>query len=224
MDDREHRLIRAAYWAMVDLLDRQIGRILDALERTGQRENTIVVFHADHGEMLGDHGLYLKGPYFYDPAVRVPLILNWPRGLPAGRRVGGLVELVDVAPTLLDAAGADPEPGIQGRSLLPLIDGAIAETAHRADVYSEFYHAGGPHDGRRTYATMIRSADRKIVAYHGGDTDSDGELYCLDEDPGENVNRWNDPGYLPIKASMLQRMVDRMALTVDPLPVRDDGW
>lgn len=224
MDDREHQLIRAAYWAMVDLLDRQVGRILDALERTGQRDDTIVVFHADHGEMLGDHGIYLKGPYFYDPAVRVPLILNWPLGIPEPRRVDALVELVDVAPTLLEAAGADPEPGVQGRSLMPLIDGGPAPAEHREDVYSEFYNAGGLHRDRRTYATMIRSADRKIVVYHGDGGDVDGELYCLDEDPGEHVNRWNDPAYIPVKAAMLGRMVDRMALTVDPLPVRDDGW
>src|SRR3546814_10907664 len=79
MRDEDHRLVRAAYWAMCDLIDQQVGRMLDALDRTGQRENTIVIFMSDHGEMLGDHGIYLKGPYFYEPAVRVPLIVSWPR-------------------------------------------------------------------------------------------------------------------------------------------------
>src|SRR3546814_9664999 len=74
MRDEDHRLVRAAYWAMCDLIDQQVGRMLDALDRTGQRENTIVIFMSDHGELLGDHGIYLKGPYFYEPAVRVPLI------------------------------------------------------------------------------------------------------------------------------------------------------
>src|SRR3546814_1538517 len=76
MRDEDHRLVRAAYWAMCDLIDQQVGRMLDALDRTGQRENTIVIFMSDHGEMLGDHGIYLKGPYFYEPAVRVPLIVS----------------------------------------------------------------------------------------------------------------------------------------------------
>ncbi|TMR24911.1 DUF4976 domain-containing protein [Nonomuraea turkmeniaca] len=222
MSEREHRVIRAAYWAMIDMLDRQIGRILDALERTGQREDTIVIFHADHGEMLGDHGIYLKGAYFYDPAVRVPLILNWPRRLASGRRVSGLVELVDVAPTVLEAVGADLEPGIQGRSLMPLIDGRVAE--HRDDVYCEFYNAGGPHRGQGTYATMVRSERHKIVVYHGSGDGVRGELYDLDDDPGEHVNRWDDPAYLAAKTDMLQRMTDRMAMTADPLPVRDDVW
>lgn len=218
--EREHRVMRAAYWAMIDLLDRQVGRILDTLERTGQRDDTIVIFHADHGELLGDHGLYLKGPYFYDPAVRVPLIMNWPRGLPSGRTVDGLVELVDLAPTLLELTGTDPEPGIQGRTLLPVINDPAAG---RDDVYAEYYNSLQDHHGERAYVTMVRSADHKLVVQHAG-RDAVGELYDLAADPGEVVNRWSDPDYLEVKAGMLQRMVDRMARTADPLPVRDDVW
>ncbi len=222
--DREHRVMRAAYWAMIDLIDRQLGRILDTLDRTGQRDNTIVIFHADHGELLGDHGLYLKGPYFYDPAVRVPLIMNWPGGLPAGRRIDGLVELVDLAPTLLELTGADPEPGMQGRSLLPMINDPSGEPAGRDDVYAEYYNACQDHHGERAYVTMVRTAEHKIIVQHGAGGGVGGELYDLVEDPGEVVNRWDDPAYLTAKVAMLQRMVDRMARTVDPLPVRDDVW
>ena len=78
MSDLDHRLVRAAYWAMCDLIDVQVGRMLDKLEETGQRENTLVIFMSDHGEMLGDHGIYLKGPYFYEAAIHVPLIVSWP--------------------------------------------------------------------------------------------------------------------------------------------------
>jgi len=76
MSDDDHRLVRAAYYAMVKFLDDQIQRLLDALEATGNRETTLVVFTSDHGEMLVDHGIYKKGPYFYEPAVRVPLIVS----------------------------------------------------------------------------------------------------------------------------------------------------
>ena len=61
MSEKDHRLIRAAYWAMVDLIDHQVGRLLDYLEETGQRKDTLILFHSDHGENLGDHGMYLKG-------------------------------------------------------------------------------------------------------------------------------------------------------------------
>jgi len=80
MTDDDRREVTAAYYAMCELIDDQVGRIMAALEETGQRENTIVVFMSDHGEMLGDHGIYFKGPHFYDEAVRVPLVVSWPSG------------------------------------------------------------------------------------------------------------------------------------------------
>jgi arylsulfatase A-like enzyme len=128
MSDREHRLVRAAYWAMVDLIDAQVGRLLDALEATGQSSNTIVVFTSDHGELLGDHGLYLKGPFFYEPSIRVPLIVAGP-GVRRGARCSSLVELADLAPTLLEAAGLKRHPGMQSRSLWPLFPLAVVEWA-----------------------------------------------------------------------------------------------
>ena len=114
MDDADHRLIRASYWAMVDLIDAQVGRMVAALERTGQLDDTLIIFTSDHGEMLGDHGIYLKGPFFYEPAIRVTFIVSWPAGIPPGRRSEALVEAVDIAPTLLEAAGLPRAPGMRG--------------------------------------------------------------------------------------------------------------
>lgn len=91
-DDLTHRKITAAYYAMIEQVDHAIGRMLDALKKTGQEENTIVVFTSDHGEMLGDHGIYFKGPYFYEPLIRVPLIIRWPKGYQAGVKSDALVE------------------------------------------------------------------------------------------------------------------------------------
>jgi arylsulfatase A-like enzyme len=141
MDPEDHRLIRAAYWAMIDLVDDQVGRLLDALERTGQREETLVIFMSDHGELLGDHGIYLKGPFFYEPAVRVPLVMSWPGEVEAGLVSDALVELTDLAPTLCDAAGLDPHPGMQGDSLWPILTGRSDPDSHREDVYCEYYQA-----------------------------------------------------------------------------------
>ena len=217
MNEHDHRMLRAAYWAMCDLIDVQVGRILAALEATGQREDTIVVFQTDHGEMLGDHGIYLKGPYFYEPAVQVPLIVSWPGRLDGGRRSTALVEYVDLAPTLLDAVGLPAEPGMQGRSLWPLLTGAADLDRHRDDVYCEYYNAMPWHTDPAAQATMVRTDRYKLVAVHGQDT---GELYDLHADPAERHNRWHDPEFAAVRADLLRRLCDRMAWTVDPLPAR----
>ena len=219
MSDNDHRLIRAAYWAMIDLIDAQVGRMLAALERTGQLDDTIVIFTSDHGEMLGDHGLYLKGPFFYEPAVRVPFIVSWPRQIPAGLVSDALVEAVDIAPTLLEAAGLPMAPGMQGRSLWPLLAGGQDLNRHRDDIYSEYYNASVMFSDPDPLAflTMVRTERYKLVVVHGLDA---GELYDLGRDPGETQNRWSDEEYREVKVSMLIRLCDRMAWTVDPLPVR----
>ncbi len=105
--DRSAKTLQAAYYAMIKLIDDQVGRILEALEETQQRENTVVLFMSDHGEMLGDHGLIQKGCRFYEGSVHVPMIWSWPGRIQAGLRSSGLVELTDIAPTLLELAGME---------------------------------------------------------------------------------------------------------------------
>ena len=218
MTESDHRLVRAAYWAMVDLIDRQVGRLLTTLETSGQLENTVVIFTSDHGEMLGDHGIYLKGPHFYEPAVRVPLIVAGPGVQEPGRRTGALVELDDLAPTVLDLAGVDRPAGMQARSLLDVLEGG---DAHRADVYCEYYNAMPWHRDPEAHATMVRTDRHKLVVYHGI---GEGELYDLTADPGETRNLWNEPAAAGAKTDMLVRLCDRMAWTVDPLPEREGDW
>lgn len=220
MNDDDHRLLRAAYWAMIDLIDAQVGRMIDALERTGQLENTIIIFMSDHGEMLGDHGFYLKGPFFYDPAVRVPLIISGP-GISGGKRCSNLTELADLAPTLLDAANVDRHPGIQSQSLWPLLTEQNARNNHREDVYCEYYNALITHPATEAQATMVRTEQYKFVFVHGLNT---GELYDLKADPTETHNRWTDPAYQSVKLDMFQRLCNRMSWTVDPLPARVSPW
>jgi arylsulfatase A-like enzyme len=222
MFETDHRLIRAAYWAMCDLIDDQVGRLLDALEETNQREDTIVIFTSDHGDMLGDHGLYLKGPFFYDPAIRVPLVVSWPSEVETMRVSEALVELSDLAPTLLEAADIDRHPGMQTRSLWPLLTGERDIDDGRDDVYCEYYNAMPYHtDPVPAFGTMVRTDEYKIVDMHGIDG---GELYDLEADPNETQNRWNDPSYQSVKAEMMERLSRRMADTVDPLPEREVDW
>ena len=220
MSENDHRMIRAAYWAMIDLIEAQVGRMIEALEQTGQLENTIIIFMSDHGEMLGDHGFYLKGSFFYDPAVRVPLIISGP-GIPAGKRSSALVELVDLAPTLLDAATVERYPGMQGHSMWPLLTGQSTLDSHRDDVYCEYYNALNTHPATDAQATMVRTEQHKLVYVHGLDT---GELYDLEIDPTETHNCWSDPAYQSVKLAMFQRLCNRMSWTVDPLPARVSPW
>jgi arylsulfatase A-like enzyme len=220
MSEREHRLVRASYWAMCDLIDEQVGRMLDTLAETGQLENTIVIYTSDHGEMLGDHGIYLKGPFFYEPAIRVPLIISWPCAVRA-QRSGALVELTDLPQTLLDAVGLPHLPSMQGQSLWPLLIGQADPGHHREDVYCEYYNAMPWHQDPTAQATMVRSERFKIVVDHAHGTD---ELYDLLDDPNETHNRWRDPGYADAKSEMLLRLCNRMAWTVDPLPPRRADW
>lgn len=220
MREIDHRMVKAAYWAMCDHVDQQVGRILKALDDSGAAEDTIVVYMSDHGEMLGDHNIYLKGPYFYDAAIRVPLIVRYPKRLPP-RRVPGLFELVHLAPTLLDAAGAPAFAGMQGRSALPwLADPALPERTD-ASIYCEYYNAMPYHRDPTAQLTMLRSETHKLVVDHAHD---DGELYDLSADPLEMRNLWRDPAALATKAQLLTTLAHRMAFTVDPLPPRLSEW
>jgi len=221
MSEECHRLSIAGYWAMCDLIDAQVGRMLESLNRTGQRDNTLVVFTSDHGEMLGDHGIYYKGPYCYDPAVRVPLIIAGPPAVKSGVRSQALVELVDLAPTLLDAAGLDRHPGMHGRSLWPLLTGEADPNEHRDDVLCESYDVDSDTGQPKAFVTMVRTRTHKLCAVHGHD---EGELYDLAADPAETHNLWDAPEHQPIKIAMLKRLSDRMTFTADPLPERLNSW
>jgi len=231
-DLTEHRLIRAAYYAMCDFIDVQVGRLIEYLEKSGQLENTIIIYMSDHGEHLGDHGMYLKGPCFYENNVNVPFIISYPKAIPAGVRVNALAELVDIAPTLLEYCSIPVYEGMQGFSMADLIrgkDGALA----RKSAYSEYYNCNINHRDPKAFCSMVRDDRFKLVKVHaapdGAPVDESkygcmGELYDLINDPGEHFNLYDDPAYSEIKCRMLALLCDRMAATCDPLPHRKASW
>jgi len=216
MKERDHRSIQAAYWAMCDLIDAQIGRVIKILKETNQLEDTIIIFHSDHGEMLGDHGIYLKGPYFYEPAIHIPLIIYW-KGKIQSKKIDSLVELIDLPETILEMVNIQRHSGMQGKSLCPLIFNDETPTHHRDDIYCEYYNAMPWHKDPTAQATMVRTERYKLVVDHSR---SFGELYDLKTDPRESNNLWNNKDYSEIKTNMLIRLTNRMAFTVDPLPPR----
>lgn len=216
MTDQDRREVCAAYYGMCEHIDHEVGRILAALEKSGQADNTLVIFMSDHGEMLGDHGIYFKGPHFYDEAVRVPLIMRLPGKYQAGREVNGLVELLDIAPTILEAAGIDPPPArLQGKSLIHQLTGEADPEAHRDFVFSEYYNSW---THGNAYGTMLRTASEKLVVYHGT---GQGEYYNLESDPDEFDNRFSDPESANRVAELTRQCFDASVFSMDPGPIRE---
>jgi arylsulfatase A-like enzyme len=210
--------VKANYYAMIRLIDDQLGRIVDVLRDTGQLENTIILFTSDHGELLGDHGLILKGCRFFEGLVHIPMIWMWPERFRRGLAAEALVEQVDIAPTLLEAAGL-PVPGsMQGRSLLPILEGRADPSRHKPHVVSEFYDSiGGPRHADHTHGSMVFDGRYKSVVYHGHRV---GELYDLAADPGEFDSLWDVAAARELKLDRLKYHLDALAGTISAGPPR----
>ncbi|QDU38409.1 Arylsulfatase [Maioricimonas rarisocia] len=193
---------QALYYAMIAQIDDQFARILDALDATGQPDNTAIVFTSDHGETLGDHGLMYKGCRFYEGLVRVPLIVCWPGRLQQGLRSDALVELTDMSATLLELTGVERPPEMHGRSLLDICRGEAPPDYFRDFVRSEYFDALDPHftGGTGSFATMHRDRRYKLTLYHDHNL---GELYDLEEDPWEFTDLWDSPAHQEIKHRLI---------------------
>ncbi len=212
----EIRELRANYFAMIALVDHEIGRILAALEASGEMENTLIVFTSDHGEMLGDHSQLLKGPMLYDACTRVPLILHWPGIVSEGARREELVQWIDLSATYLDAAGCPPLASGQGASLLPMARGDAGED-WRDFALCEYRDSG--HPGKRpVHSSMFRRGDWKLVVCHGdaaGGRKREGELYHIADDPGELSNLYADPAHRETRRRLKAELLDVIAATED---------
>ncbi len=215
LSDREKKNYVSDYYAMVDLIDAQIGRLINYLDDTGKRDNTIIIFHSDHGEMLGDHGQILKGGHFYEELVHVPLIVSCPARLPEKIRSQALVELVDLAPTILDFAGIEVPERMQGRSLSNILLGKTERDIHKESVYCEFYNAlPAAHKG--VFATMYFDGRYKLTVFHGQEI---GELYDLETDPDEFDNKWDNSSYQALKCELILANYAQSVATVDPVRI-----
>ncbi len=181
--------LRAAYYAGVTFIDEWVGRILEALERRGLLENSIVVFTSDHGDALGDNGMIFKW-FMYDAMLRVPLLV-WSPGRVAAGRTEALVELLDVGPTLLELAGLVVPWGMPAMSLAPALNG-VAGFNGKPFVYCEEKHLA-----------MVRSAEWKLVHYHGRPY---GELYDLRHDPHEHRNMYDAAEAAGVKAGLYREL------------------
>jgi arylsulfatase A-like enzyme len=189
------------YLRSVRGVDDGIGRLLAHLERTGELDRTVVVYTSDQGFMLGEHD-YIDKRWMYEESLRLPLIVRWPARVRPGSSSDAIVNNVDFAPTLLDIAGAAAPSLMQGRSLVPLLDGSPPPDWRTASYYRYWMHMTH-HDNPAHYG--IRTRDFKLVFFYGLPLDAPGalpgptpphwELYDLRTDPHEMRNLYTDPSY-----------------------------
>jgi len=199
--DEQWRKTKAYYYALVSHVDDQVGRILDSLENNGILEETLVVFTSDHGENLGDHGRIQKHQA-WDSSSRVPLIIRPPRahwGEPKTAVSQEIVELVDLAPTILDFAAVQTPRVMQGRSLTPVILGEKDDTESRKSAFIEYRLPRG--DAYKA----IRTKDHLYVLHNSGSE----ELYDLVSDPHQLTNVVNQPGDKSGLGRLRQEMLKR---------------
>ncbi len=204
--------LRAYYLANVTMIDEAIGKLIATLDAKGYLDESLIVFTADHGDNLGDHGLSQKWS-MYEPVMRVPAIFWAPGEVPAGARHDGLCQLFDLGPTLLEWAGAPLPTACQAQSLMPALRGE--PWTGRDLVFAE--QAGDVALTGAALFSMARDARWKLV--HILDAER-GQLFDLATDPGEEHNRWDDPACADQKARLLQALLDwRMRSSVQTMHV-----
>jgi arylsulfatase A-like enzyme len=234
--DAHWRRYRANYCGMLRLLDDQIRRFVGCLEASGLRENTLLIVTADHGDYAGDYGLQRKGVELPECLVRVPLLF-------VGPEIGGqaspreeFVSLVDLMPTLCEMLGAEIPYGVQGRSLWPLLIGETSPPEEFRSIYAEVGFGGLPYSeqerpelhfpyerpGFDELNTVTQSGNLKMVRMGRWKLLFDllgcGQLYDLEQDPGELNNRFEDPGCREVRREMVEELLRWTIRTEDDLP------
>jgi arylsulfatase A-like enzyme len=198
-EDDEAKILRwrSHYYGLVTFVDEMVGRLVDALEERGVLDETLIVFTSDHGEMAGDYGRMGKGS-FYEEVIRVPTIVVPPGGSDVDR-FDGLVEVADLAPTILDYAGVEVPDVMPTRSLRPVLEGERED--HRASILSEYT------TNDRSHSAKCVRTDRYKYVFHAGGAP---EFYDLEADPEELENLAGDPDHAAALAAHRELLLDRL--------------
>lgn len=225
--------MRLGYYASIAHLDQEVGRVLQTLDEQGLTENTLVIFTSDHGDMLGDHHLTRKGAWFHDACSRVPLILRYPGVIEPETRVPHLVQLHDMAATILAAAGIEADKRQQwmpqSMDLIELIQSGQSSASYRDHAVTLYrnsgYGEGGTYFEPPIHCTMFRDEQYKLNVYDepiGAGVQIQGELYDMQADPQETHNLWASERHRAIKERMLMRLVDWLVKT--DATHQEDRW
>lgn len=192
---------RTAYWGLVHRMDEMIGRVLGALEKAGLLDNTLIVYASDHGDHVGERGLWWKHTFF-DESVKVPLIMRLPGVLPAGETRDHVVNLVDLSQTMLEAMGAPPLPHANGSSFWDVAQDASADWQN--ETFSEYCTDPVPQwtGGRAVQQRMIRVEEWKLCLYDNAPP----QLFDLASDPLETTNLADVPAHRATRDALMQRL------------------
>ena len=208
LTDFDKKKLVAVYYGMISMMDKYIGRILDKLDQLGLSEDTLVVFTTDHGHFFGQHGLQAKGGFHYEDLIKLPFIVRYPGKVPAGRRSDAIQSLVDLAPTFLSFCGIPIPHEMTGIDQKEVWLGNQERV--RTHAICEFRHEPTTIH-QKTYVD-----DRyKITVYYN---QTYGEIFDLQEDPGELRNLWDEPGYEKLKSELLLKYIWG-ELGKEPLPM-----
>lgn len=207
VNDDHYREIIAHTYGMISMVDTNVGRVMEALEEQSLLEDTIVVFFSDHGDLMGDHWLINKGPFLFRGLVRVPTIWRIP-GANGGRTCSDLISTVDLMPTLLDLAGIETPPGVQGISYAGELTGQGG--AKRDYAYIEYDES---YLGDRL--RQIRNHDWALTYYANSDY---GLLFDRNNDPDELHNLWDSSEHQSIKRDLLVDLLRQTSQADDWLP------
>lgn len=219
------RQYRWAYYRMVELVDRRIGEVLDALRDTGQEENTLIVFVSDHGDGHGAHDWNQK-QVLYEEVVRVPLII-----CQKGVTRPGIVDKthlvatgLDIFPTICDYAKAKPPSGLRGHSLRDVLESGDTKATHEFVVSeTEFgqFHDGPPFERHGPYGRMVRTATYKYIVYSEGDLRE--QLFNMETDPGEMTNLAVCPEHKDTLDTHRRLLIEWCKDTKDDFPTKNTG-
>ena len=210
-DEAEARRIIATAYGMITFIDEVVGDLIAKLEETGVADNTVIIFTSDHGDYMGQHGLFLKGPAHYRSLVKVPFI--WCDPLPKYNRgpVDALASYVDIGRTILDRADLWPYHGTQGESMLPLLTGETDKHRSRVLIETVSFSPQFELPIWATVRTLVTDRYRLSIYTHL----DKGELYDLTTDPEEIVNLWDSAEHAAIKSDLLFQLAREMASLAD---------
>ena len=209
------------YLRCVKSVDDGIGSVLDYLDESGLADNTVVIYSSDQGWYLGEHGWFDKR-WMYEESLKTPLLVRWPKVIPAGTINEDIVSNLDFAETFLDIAGVDVPENMQGRSLVDLFKGQTPDD-WRTTFYYHYYENPGAHNVARHYG--VTDGRHKLIHLYAleGETIDDWELFDLSSDPNELTSVYDDPAYAQVRGRLereLERLRTSYQVPDDPDPGR----